>query len=183
MKTIRVLFIGCLVLTAPLLFAQNNILNGNFPFNETITIVQQPAVNGACGTTLSGPVTSAFINDTGIWSFDGKGKVSITDSGLYITSNPPTDASQVVPEHASCSGTYSVSKDLSTVDFHYNCSTDGGISYFQVHTTGRITLTNILVEAWLNPDGSLPVIPYVYRGVIAGCSYLAEDTVVSLEPL
>jgi hypothetical protein len=177
MKRLGLLVIGCFM-SAPMLFAQNYLLNGSFPFNETITIVQQPAVKGACGKTLSGPVSEAVIYDTGIWSFDGKGHVSIKDSGMFITVNPPTDASQVTPEAAKCEGTYEV-LNRSTVDFHYDCSTDNGVSYFKVHTTGKITPTNILVEAWDNPDGSLPVIPYVYKGAIVGCSYLGENTVIS----
>lgn len=82
-----------------------NRLKGDFPFNETIHIVQQPAVNGTCGSSLSGPVTSSIITDTGIWSFDGKGHVKMHDSGIFILVNPPTDASQVQPEAAQCAGT------------------------------------------------------------------------------
>ncbi len=178
MKKLTLLLAGCL-LFAPALFAQhNNELKGNFPFNETIHVIQQPAVNGACGTSLSGPVSESIITDTGIWSFDGKGNVSIKDSGIFILVNPPTDASQVVPEAAQCVGTYNV-LSKTVVDFHYKCSTDNFNSYFQVHTTGVITKTNILVEAWDNPDGSLPVTPYVYGNTIVGCSYIGENTVVS----
>lgn len=178
MKLSYLLLTGCLI-SAPMLLAQKNSdLKGNFPFNETIHIVQQAALNGACGNTLSGPVTSSIINDTGIWSFDGQGNVTIKDSGTFILSNPPTDASQVQPEAAICAGTYKL-LDKDTVDFHYNCSTDNGASYFVVHTTGKITASNILVEAWNNPDGSLPVTPYVYGSTIVGCSYIAENTVIS----
>ncbi len=155
-----------------------NRLKGDFPFNETIHIVQQPAVNGACGSSLSGPVTSSIITDTGIWSFDGKGHVKMHDSGIFILVNPPTDASQVQPEAAQCAGTYKLLDDT-TVDFHYNCSTDNWTSYFVVHTTGKITPHNILVEAWDNPDGSLPVQPYVYGNTIVGCSYIGENTTIS----
>ena len=135
-------------------------------------------MNGACGTTLSGPVTEALVNDKGTWSFDGKGNVLILDSGMFISVNPPTDASEVAPVATTCKGTYQL-LDKNTVDFHYNCSTDNFVSYFQVHTTGKITKSNILVEAWYNADGSLPVTPYVYGGTIVGCSYIGENTTIA----
>lgn len=158
---------------------KNNKLKGDFPFNESITVVQQPASNGACPSVLTGPVSEAFVNDHGIWSFDGKGNVDIKDSGQFIAVNPPTDGSQVTPVNSHCVGTYNVLDD-STVDFHYNCSTDNFVSYFQVHTTGTFTKTNILVEAWNNPDGSLQVTPYVYGNTIVGCSYVLENTTVTI---
>jgi hypothetical protein len=166
------------------LVAQNaplSKLKGDFPFNETLHIVEQPAVGGVCGATLSGPVSMVIYNDTGIWSFDGKGNVHMTDSGMFINVVPPTDASQVTPAAATCSGTYAM-LDESTVDFHYNCSLDHGASYFQVHTTGKVTNSNILVEAWVNPDGSLPVTPYIYGNTIVGCSYVGENTTISRTP-
>ena len=172
---------GCMTLTS-FAFAQNpnnKKLKGDFPFNETVHIVQQAAVNGACGNTLQGPVTSSIVNDTGIISLDGKGNLMIKDSGTFILSNPPTDAAQVAPVATACSGAYSVSDD-NIVDFHYNCSPDGGASYFKVHTKGRLTRTLLLMEAWDNPDGSLPVTPYIVGNAVVGCSYLAENTVVSL---
>jgi hypothetical protein len=159
--------------------SSNSQLKGSFPFNETLHIVQQPAVNGACGTSLSGPVTSSIYNDHGIWSFDGKGNVTISDSGIFMLVNPPTDASQIIPAASLCSGTYNV-LDSSTVDFHYNCSVDGGASYFQVHTTGYYTKSSILVESWNNPDGSLPVTPYVLGGAVVGCDYVLENTTISI---
>lgn len=105
----------------------------------------------------------------------------MTDSGMFITVTPPTDASQVQPAAALCSGTYAM-LDESTVDFHYTCSLDHGVSYFQVHTTGKVTNLNILVEAWNNPDGSLPVTPYIYGTTVVGCSYVAENTTISRTP-
>lgn len=43
----RLTLVGCL-LPAPMLLAQHDSdLNGNFPFNETIHIVQQGAVGGS----------------------------------------------------------------------------------------------------------------------------------------
>lgn len=184
MKSLKA-FVSVICFAIPaVVFAQGNrneALHGDFPFNETIHIIQQAAVNGTCGKTLSGPVTSSIINDTGIWSFDGRGHVSIKDSGTFILVNPPTDASQVVPEAASCAGSYSVGND-NTVDLHYNCSTDGGNSYFMVHTKGIFTKTVLLVEAWDNPDGSLPVTPYIVGNTIVGCSYVAENTVAALTP-
>src|ERR1035437_3296418 len=93
------------------LVAQNaplSKLKGDFPFNETLHIVEQPAVGGVCGATLSGPVSMVIYNDTGIWSFDGKGNIHMTDSGMFINVVPPTDASQVTPAAATCSGTYAM---------------------------------------------------------------------------
>ena len=179
MKNLCLLAVACLT-CASMASAQKSAYNlkGNFPFNETIHIVEQAAVNGACGTSLTGPVTEAIINDTGTWSFDGNGNMTIHDSGAMITSNPPTDASQVVPEAADCVGTYNF-LNANTVDLHYNCSLDHFTSYFVVHTTGKVTKSNILVEAWDNADGSLPVTPYVYGGVTVGCSYVLENTTVS----
>jgi len=184
LKTITLLLAAHL-LFAPMVLAQhNNDLKGNFPFNETIHVIFQtnPPVNGACGATLSGPVTEAIITDTGIWSFDGKGNVTINDSGIFINPNPPTDASQVTPEGALCKGTYNV-LDKSTVDFHYNCTTDNFATSFQVHTTGRITKSNILVEAWTNPGPppSLPVTPLVLGtgNTALACNYIGENTTIS----
>jgi hypothetical protein len=172
---------GCITMTS-FAFAQNRNnkqLKGDFPFNETVHIIQQAAVNGACGKTLQGPVTSSIINDTGIISFDGKGNLTSKDSGIFILSNPPTDSTQVEPAVEACSGTYSVSND-NIVDLHYNCSPDGGASYFKVHTKGRFTRTLLLMEASANPDGSQPVNSYIVGNTVVGCSYLAENTVVSL---
>jgi len=182
LKKISLLLAGCLIF-APMLFAQHNgDLKGDFPFNETIHVIFQtnPPVGGACGTTLTGPVTEAIITDTGIWSFDGKGHVNIKDSGIFISPNPPTDASQVTPEAATCKGTYNL-LDKSTVDFHYNCTTDNFNTSFQVHTTGKITKSNILVEAWDNPDGSLPVTPLVLGtgSTALACTYIGENTTIS----
>ena len=120
MEKLTLLLAGCL-LSAPMLFAQHNSdLKGDFPFNETIHVIQQtnPPSGGACGATLTGPVTELIITDQGTWSFDGKGNVTIKDSGILITNNPPSDASQVVPEAAQCVGKYNL-LDKSTVDFHY----------------------------------------------------------------
>ena len=67
MRTVfRLALVGCIA-SAPCLFAQNESkLNGSFPFNETIHIVQQPAVGGACGTSLTGTVSTAvYTRDTG----------------------------------------------------------------------------------------------------------------------
>ena len=121
MRNFALTLATCL-LSAPLVFCQNNAsLKGDFPFNETLHIVQQPAVNGQCGSSLVGPVTTAIYNDQGIWSFDGKGNVHMTDSGTFMTVSTPNDASQVVPGAAECYGTYDL-LNSSTVDFHYKCS-------------------------------------------------------------
>jgi hypothetical protein len=178
MRLAHLSLVMCLM-SAPAIFAQDNgDLRGSFPFNETIHVVQQAAVNGACGTSLSGPVSSSIINDTGIWTFDGRGHMSVEDHGIEITQNPPTDASQVVGEAALCKGTYQV-LDRRTVDLRYQCSLDNYVSYFQVHSIGSITPTNILVTVANNPDGSPAVTPYIYAGVTVGCSYVVENTVVS----
>jgi hypothetical protein len=185
MKSVSgIALLGCCLLPASLLLAQepnflNKELNGTFPFNETIHIIQQDAVGGSCGSSLSGPVSEAIINDQGSWNFDGKGNTTINDHGIEITSNPPTDASQVVAEAANCKGTYNV-VDPSTVNLHYKCSTDNWVSYFDVHSVGKITPFNILVEVALNPDGTPGVSPYVYEGVTVGCSNVLENTTVSL---
>jgi hypothetical protein len=180
MRNLVLTLVVCL-LAAPFVFSQNNAsLQGDFPFNETLHIVQQPAVNGMCGSSLVGPVSTAIYNDQGIWSFDGKGNVHMTDSGTFITSAMPTDASQVVPSAAECYGTYNL-LDSSTVDFHYKCSLDHFVSYFQVHTTGRVTNTSILVEDWVTPDGKLEVTPYVYGNTVVGCSYVLENTTMSIK--
>ena len=182
MKKILTLLVLSLSLATSLYAQKGNVskLKGDFPFNETLHIIQQPAVNGACGSALSGPVSEGIITDTGIWSFDGKGKVHINDSGTFITVNPPTDASQVVPEAAECKGTYSMIDDA-TVDLHYNCSTDNWNSYFVVHTTGRFTNNTLLVEVWHNADGSLEVTPYVYGNTVVACTYVLENTVAALK--
>lgn len=186
MSVSRLALIGSLLLTSGLLAQSASAqhvsdadLKGSFPFNETIHIVQQAAVNGACGTSLSGPVTSSIINDTGTWTFDGKGNMSIVDAGVLIGTNPPTQASQVVGQAAQCYGTYHLlSKDM--VDLHYNCSLDKGVSYFKVHSMGRITPFNILVNTVNNADGTPGVTPYIYGSAVVGCAYVAENTVVSL---
>jgi hypothetical protein len=178
MRTFALALATCL-LSVPLVFCQNNAsLKGDFPFNETLHIVQQPAVNGQCGASLVGPVSTAIYNDQGIWSFDGKGNVHMTDSGTFMTVSTPTDASQVAPGAAQCYGTYNL-LDSGTVDFHYKCSLDHFASYFQVHTTGRVTNTAILVEDWVKPDGTLEVTPYVYGTATVGCSYVLENTTIS----
>ena len=186
MKLSPLMLAGTL-LFAPFLSAQgtssktytNADVKGSFPFNETIHIVQQPAVNGACGTSLSGPVTTAIINDTGTWTFDGKGNMSIVDQGVEITSNPPTDASQVVGAAAICSGTYNL-LPKGILDLHYNCSLDHFVSYFQVHSLGKITPYNILITTVNNPDGTPGVTPYIYGSSVVGCSNVVENTVVSI---
>ncbi|MGA2535127.1 MAG: hypothetical protein ABSF53_03860 [Terracidiphilus sp.] len=176
-KTLRLALVACLM-PAPMLLAQKE-LKGSFPFNETIHIVQQAATDGKCGTSLSGAVSSAIINDTGIWTFDGNGHMTIADHGAEITVNPPTDASQVVAEAAECKGSYSW-LDKSTLDLHYRCSLDHFVSYFQVHSIGKVTPFNILVEVAANPDGTPGVSPYIYKGETVGCSNVLENTVVSL---
>jgi hypothetical protein len=85
----------------------------------------------------------------------------------------------VAPVATACSGAYGVSAH-NIVDLHYNCSSDGGASYFKVHTKGRFTRTLLLMEASANPDGSQPVNSYIVGNTVVGCSYLAENTVVSL---
>lgn len=101
-----VLSLAVCLLSVPFAFGQNNAkLKGDFPFNETLHIVQQPAVGGQCGPSLVGPVSTAIYNDQGIWSFDGKGNVHMTDSGTFMTVSTPSDASQVVPGAAECFGT------------------------------------------------------------------------------
>ncbi len=176
-----VLSLAVCLLSASSAYSQNNAkLKGDFPFNETLHIVQQPAVGGQCGASLVGPVSTAIYNDQGIWSFDGKGNVHMTDSGTFMTVSTPSDASQVVPGAAECFGTYNI-VDSGIVDFHYQCSLDHFASYFQVHTTGRFTSTNILVEDWVKPDGSLEVTPYVYGNTVVGCSYVLENTTISIK--
>ena len=184
MKKCTLLLVVCLMF-APMVLAQHlNDLKGDFPFNETIHVIFQSnaPVNGTCGATLTGPVTESVITDTGIWSFDGKGHVSIKDSGIFINPNPPTDAGQVTPEEALCTGTYNL-LDKTTVDFHYNCSTDNFGTSSKVHTTGKITKSNILVEAWTlpGPPASLPVTPLVLGtgNTALACTYIGENTTIS----
>jgi hypothetical protein len=175
----RVALFGCL-LPAPMLLAQHNSdLKGNFPFNETIHIVQQPASGGKCGVSLSGPVSTALYNDTGYWFFDGKGNMSAQDHGVFVTVFPPTDASQVTGAAASCKGTYTI-PEAGKVYLHYKCSLDNWISYFDVHSLGHLTGTTLLVETMSNSDGSPGVTPYVYNGATVGCSTVLENTTVSL---
>jgi hypothetical protein len=180
----RLFIVGCCLLPGSLLFAQDNrlnqILQGSFPFNETIHIVQQAAVDGKCGTSLSGPVTESIINDQGMLTFDGKGGIKIEDKGEEITLNPPTDGSQVVGEAALCKGTYNL-LDRHTVDLHYNCSLDHFASYFAVHSTAKLTDFNLLMKTALNSDGTPGVFPYVFNGVTVGCSYVVENTTASLD--
>lgn len=182
MNKLGMLLLASVCLSASVYAQNGNVaqLKGDFPFNETLHIIQQPAVDGACGSTLSGPVSEGIITDTGIWSFDGKGNVHIMDSGTFITATPATDASQVVPEGAECKGTYSMI-DNATVDLHYNCSTDNFNSYFVVHTTGRFTNNTLLVEVWHNADGSLQVTPYVFGNTVVACTYVIENTVAALK--
>ena len=175
----RLTLVGCL-LPAPMLLAQNNSdLKGTFPFNETIHIVQQGAVGGQCGTSLSGPVSTAVYNDTGYWTFDGKGNMWAQDHGTYVTVFPPTDASQVTGAGASCKGTYTI-PETGKVYLHYKCSLDNWVSYFDVHSLGHLTGTTLLVETMSNSDGSPGVTPYVLKGATVGCSNVLENTVVSL---
>ena len=150
-------------------------LVGTFPFNETLDITNQAAVNGICGTSLSGAVQTMRLTDTGFWTFDGKGNMSITDHGSVAT-NPVTDASDVQPAAATCSGTYSVSGGTS-LDLHYVCALNS--ASFVVHTRGVITPFNILVEAAANPDGSPLVGTVSVANKVVACSEVAEDTVVS----
>ena len=180
----RILFVcACLALPATL-HAQSNgsrgveELRGTFPFNETINFTQQPAVNGSCGATLSGPVSSAQLTDTGTFTFDGRGGMSIQDAGTSTTVFPPTDASQVIPVSTSCTGTYTM-LDEATVDMHYSCTQDKGASHFIVHTTGAVTPSTILLEARNNADGTPNITPYVVGEVTVGCSIAAENTVIS----
>lgn len=125
---------------------------------------------------MSGPVQASVLENTGIWSFDGAGHVSIVDQGILVQV-PAPDASKITPSNAVCSGTYTL-LDANTVDFHYNCSAVPG-TYVKVHTMGKITPHNILVAVYLNPDGSLPVLPFYAGNAIVGCTYVAENTVIS----
>jgi len=177
----RTILFGVLALSS-MLAAQTtnpNRLKGDFPFNETLQIVTGPAVNNACGETISGPATQSVLTNTGIWSFDGAGHVSILDQGMLVPV-PTTDASQVTPSVASCSGTYAL-LDADTVDFHYDCSVAPGV-FFRVHTTGKITKSNVLVAVYHRPDGSLDVTPFYVNNTIVACTYVAENTVISLKP-
>jgi len=170
------LLIACLATT---MFAQNtnpNRLKGDFPFNETLQIIIGGTQGGSCPNVLTGPVTQSTLTNTGIWSFDGKGHVNIVDQGMLVQV-PSTDASQVTPSNAVCSGTYNL-LDADTVDFHYNCSTVPG-TFFQVHTTGKITQNNILVAVYHKPDGTLDVAPFYAGNTIVACTYVAENTVIS----
>ena len=170
------LVIACL---STAVFAQNTNpkrLNSNFPFNETLQIVIGSTQNGSCQNVLSGPVTHSTLTNTGIWSFDGAGNVKIVDQGVLMQV-PSTDASQVTPSHAVCTGTYAL-LDADTVDFRYNCSTVPG-TYFQVHTTGKITPNNILVADYLRPDGTVDISPFYVGNNIVSCVYVAENTVIS----
>jgi hypothetical protein len=176
----RTLALVGLLLPAPMILAQHeNTLNGSFPFNETIHIVQQPATGGACGASLSGSVSTARYNDTGFWTFDGKGHMWASDHGVFATVFPPSDASQVKGAAAQCKGTYVV-PDKSIVYLHYHCSLDNWTSYFDVHSIGHITPANILVETMSNSDGTPGITPYVYKGSTVGCSTVLENTTVSL---
>jgi hypothetical protein len=174
LKTLLV--VACLATT---MLAQNtnpNRLKGDFPFNETLQIIIGGTQGGSCPNVLTGPVSQSTLTNTGIWSFDGKGNVSIVDQGMLVQI-PSTDASQVTPSNAVCTGTYAL-LDADTVDFHYNCSTVPG-TYFQVHTTGKITPNNILVAVYHRPDGSLDVAPFYAGNTIVACTYVAENTVIS----
>jgi hypothetical protein len=116
------------------MFAQNtnpNRLKGDFPFNETLQIIIGGTQGGSCPNVLTGPVTQSTLTNTGIWSFDGKGNVSIVDQGMLVQI-PSTDASQVTPSNAVCTGTYAL-LDANTVDFHYNCSTVPGTVFSSAH--------------------------------------------------
>ncbi len=150
-------------------------LSGTFPSNETLDITNQAAVNGLCGNALSGPVQTMRLTDTGFWTFDGKGGMSITDHGS-LAANPVIDASQVQPAAATCTGTYSISNGTA-LDLHYVCAL--GSTSFVVHTKGVITPFNILVEAAANPDGSLLVGTVSTANKVVACSEIAEDTVIS----
>jgi hypothetical protein len=180
MSKCNLLLVVCLM-SVPFAFGKDNAkLKGDFPFVETLHIVQQPAVDGQCTSPLTGPVSEAIYNDQGIWSFDGKGNVHMKDSGTFITVNSPTDGSQIIAAAAECSGTYNVLSD-DIVDFRYKCSLDHFASYFDVHTTGRFTATSILVQDWVKPDGTLEVTPYVYGSTVVGCSYVLENTTISMK--
>jgi hypothetical protein len=159
-------------------------LKGDYPFNETIHIVQQPAINRACPTSaanLTGSVTSSVLIDAGVFSFDGKGNVNIKDRGVLWLASQVTDASQIVPAETNCVGNYNF-LDAVTLDFHYKCSSDNFASYFVVHATGKVTPFNILVEVPHNGDGSLPVSPFVRGGYIASCAVVGQATVISRVP-
>jgi len=159
-------------------FAQNNSdrLKGDFPFNETLKFVTGSPQNGTCPHVLTGPVTQSVVTNTGVWSFDGAGNLKIVDQGVLMQV-PSTDASQVTPINGVCKGTYRLLDD-DTVDLHYNCSTSPG-SFFQVHTIGKMTPTNILVAVDHRIDGSLEVTPFFVGGNIEACVYIAEDTVIT----
>lgn len=155
-------------------------LIGDYPFNETIQIARQPAIDETCpqsAADLAGPVTTSFVVDTGIWSFDGEGKVTIKDRGM-LWSGPTTTISQITPNLSDCEGNYDW-LDSTTIDLHYKCTTDNFASYSVVHTTGKVTPNNILVEVPLNSDGSLPIIPFVSGGHIVACTVVTENTVIS----
>ena len=159
-------------------FAQNNSdrLKGDFPFNETLHFVTGSPENGTCPHVLTGAVTQSVVTNTGVWSFDGAGNLKIVDQGVLMQV-PSTDASQVTPSNGVCKGRYRLLDD-DTVDLHYDCSTSPG-SFFQVHTVGKITPTNILVAVDHRIDGSLEVTPFVVSGNIEACVYIAEDTVIA----
>jgi hypothetical protein len=174
LKTLLV--VACLATT---MFAQNtnpNRLKGDFPFNEAPQIIIGGTQCGSWPNVLTAPVSQSTLTKTGIWSFDGAGHVSIVDQGMLVQ-DPSTDASQVTPSNAVCTGTYAL-LDANTVDFHYICSTVPG-AYFQVHTTGKITPNNILVAVYHRADGSLDVAPFYAGNTIVACTYVAENTVIS----
>ena len=176
-KTVTVVCLAVSLVAA--VSAQNtnpNRLKGDFPFNESLQIVFGSPVNGACPAALSGPVQQYVLQNTGTWSFDGAGNVHIVDQGMLIQV-PATNASQVSPSVSDCTGTYTL-LDAETVDFHYNCSNAPG-TYFQVHTTGKITQNNILVANYHRPDGSLDITPFIAGGNVAACTYVSENTVIS----
>jgi hypothetical protein len=185
MRKLTIVALSSLTLsTASLAQSSVNALKGDFPFNETIHIIQQPAINRSCPTSaanLTGSVSSSVLIDTGIFSFDGKGNLNIKDSGMLWPESQPLDPSQIVPVETSCTGTYNF-LDATTVDLHYKCSSDNFASYFVVHTTGKVTQSNILVEVPHNSDGSLQVSPFVRGGYIASCAVVGENTVISRLP-
>jgi hypothetical protein len=137
--------------------------------------VSQPAVNGNCGTSLSGAVQASTLVDTGYWKFESNGTFTINDTGS-LSATPTVNASQVMPTEASCSGTYTLAG--SKLAMSYSCTVNGTTT-FVVQSNGAVTPTAILVEAAENADGTLHVTPIISNGRIVSCGHLAENTVIS----
>jgi hypothetical protein len=155
----------------------NATMKGVFPFNETIIGVTAPATGPTCPQTLAaGSVTSQLqLTNQGEWTFDGKGNLSIVDTGVLVTSPGTGEAADVAASMANCSGTYKVNADH-TVDMAYTCGLAGGYVQFIVQSRGLLSPTNMLVAIPPAAGGQTRVLQELVGGNLAACAVIGENT-------